>query len=710
MEIPEIYVMSMGYYPYGDKHEAKKVGATWHGASRKSAFTTTHVTRPKFDHLFRLDSNQFQTKEELYLIDSVKFVEFLAKHHLDNIHVPCEKGAGKEFYWAEYDLVTIIRKFLNEYNITIVEELDIDPYPLCEPTVSDYTNVLNEDSKRNARPNRNLFEKFCSVFLPKMTPRRIQIELWETFKIICENPEKLAYRGIVQWPTGVGKTIGTLMLIVLASQRCKNRGETYRGLFVSPKNDILDTISRDFNKLSEFGIIVYDGSHGKLSKLSIPVNSHVLVYACHAALTSVEAFNGLPAITHVHYDEVHRITGDEYFKLLKQSIERWDTEFLTGTSATPKTCSKSQHEKFSELFGEVMNVIHRCDVDEAVQEGWIAKPRFVVDILKKSDSTDIKLNSYLSGIDKRISQRKERGLWNGGKIIAYVSSVRDVLYCIDHAEEFIANCKVYGAVDDYRTDKAFVDSKCDGTVRVLFACQRFREGSDVKGLEMTAVLVGNTTAAYILLQISGRALRNDYNGKEGWCLIARPCEDHETEDDVYVSILLDVFEFISKSDKKYEYAEVKRLVQTYIDVNIDGTGTTVEDTVKRIQAIYVRNEISRRSTKDKYEIVRNLNRELGLKSRIDYEDSKGKHVNFIDNPTKEFQICWTSWYDFLGVDTSKYPLTKNEWKKICLDNGWITREVYNEKRSNDLPMNPTEFYPTFESWSTEFPQEEEVFW
>jgi superfamily II DNA or RNA helicase len=708
MTFPEIYIMSMGYYPNGDKREAKKIGATWNGSSRKVAFTTTHTKRPKFDYLFRLDSKQFQTKRDLYDIDSVKFPEFLKTKGIADIHVPCEKGAGKEFYWAEYGLVNILREFLISENLTIVEEIAEDPYPLREYTHDDFMKFADEEYVRNTKVS--LFDKFCRVFLEGKTPRRIQTELWNTFKTLTEDPDKLHYRGIVQWPTGVGKTFGTLMMIVLAAERCKARGEIYRGMFVSPKNDILDTILKHFKELSKFDIALYDGSHGKLSKLSLPLNSHILVCACHAALTSQQAIEDLPPMTHVHYDEVHRITGDEYFKLLKGSVEKWDTEFLTGTSATPKTCSKSQHEKLAELFGAELNILHRCDVDEAVREGWIAKPRFVVDILKKSDSDDVKLNSYLSGINKTILQRKARGLWNGGKIISYVGSIRDALYCIEHALEFIPDGVIYGAVDDHRTDKAFVDSHCDGTVRILFACQRFREGSDVRGLEMTAVLVGNSTAAYILLQISGRALRNDYEGKEGWCLIARPCEDGETEDDVYVSILLDVLEFISKSDKKCEYLEVKRLVQTYLNVNLDGKGDTVEDTIKRIQAIYVRNAISRGDVKSKYERLRNLNAEMGLKSRIEYEESKDKHVNFIEDPVKEFQICWTSWYDFLGLDTSKYPPTKNEWKKICMDNGWTTREVYNEKRSDDLPMNPTEFYPTFESWSTEFPQEEEVFW
>ena len=55
-------------------------------------------------------------------------------------------------------------------------------------------------------------------------------------------------------------------------------------------------------------------------------------------------------------------------------LVKWETQFLTGTSATPKTSSPTQQKKISELFGDPLNILHKCDIDEAVREGWIAKP------------------------------------------------------------------------------------------------------------------------------------------------------------------------------------------------------------------------------------------------------------------------------------------------------------------------------------------------
>ena len=530
-----------------------------------------------------------------------------------------------------------------------------------------------------------LYEKFVRIFLPGKLPRRIQKELWDLFKEICRAPEHLSYRAIVQWPTGVGKTIATLMLIVIAADRCKRRGQIYRGLFVSPKNDILDTISGDFNNLSEFGISVYDGSHGKLSSLTIPTNCHVLVSACQAALINEKGMRRLPYMTHLHYDEVHRITGELYFQLLKEMLEKWNTEFLTGTSATPKTCSKSQHDKLAELFGEPYNVIHKCDVEDAVKEGWIAKPRYIVNITPKNDDRAIELDAFLVSIRNTIVQKKGAGVWKGGKVIAYSSeSTEDVRYLVNHATQHIPHATIYSAIDGERTDEAFIKAPADGSIRILFACQRFREGSDVKGLDMTCALVGNTTAVYILLQICGRALRLDFQGKEGWCLIVRPSEQGTTEDDVLASIILDIIEFLGDSKKKREVKEIEPLIKTFLgEVSVSGSSLTLEETIKRVQAAYVRRLYIRQKKAAEgltYKDLSSKVRSLNIRTRSEY--SEKFLINELPDVPSDIR-SWISWYDLLRATPDEKRMTLYDLQKLCKDNAILTKGDYLLR--SDLP-------------------------
>ena len=95
------------------------------------------------------------------------------------------------------------------------------------------------------------------------------------------------------------------------------------------------------------------------SLLSIPIDKPVLILATHASLTDTILWDKLPAITHCHYDEVHRSTGEEFHSRLQQKLQEWNTLFLTGTSATPKTCVSSQHKKLAELFGNPLHILSR---------------------------------------------------------------------------------------------------------------------------------------------------------------------------------------------------------------------------------------------------------------------------------------------------------------------------------------------------------------
>jgi len=699
---------------YIDKHGTKKLGLTIHPVHRMRVYNTGDAPNigleKRYDGLWQVNA---KSRTELLNLE---------KHLHNHFSSVRQSKAGKNTEWfaVSFEEVEAFLKF-QSYVIRqlSIEEIDIiQAKSECETLIeeiNDFVTEMNLIAEQNIITAKSistlpikkgtLYEKFLHVFLPGKIPRHIQIELWNLFQEICKNPLRITYRGIVQWPTGVGKTIATLMLIVIAAERCKARGEIYRGLFVSPKNDILDTISKDFNALSEFGIILYDGSHGKLSSLIIPTNCHVLITACQQALINHKGMRQLPAINHIHYDEVHRITGDQYFQLLKEMLLKWNTEFLTGTSATPFTCSPSQREKITELFGNPLNLLHRCGVDEAVKEGWIAKPRFIISILPPIDDTDAHLRGAVEALGKYIKLKA-----TGGKFIFYIETRKDdVRAAVKIARVLLPWAEVYSAIDGERTDDEFISAPIDKTPKILFACQRYREGSDIRGLEMTAKLMGNTSAAYILLQICGRAGRIDENkDKEGWCLLIRPSEEGTSEQDVLDSILLDVIEFLGKADKVLTKKETEDLLRTYVgDVSLNGSACSLEETIERVQAAYVRKEYAKRTPKEKYAFVRAANKELGIVSKVDYY-LRGSVI--IEDPKKYFEGWWVSWCHFFGIDISVFPQTKPEWIRMCKDIGLTTWEIYKEKRPPTMPENPGEMYDDYTNWYAEFGIEEEHEW
>jgi len=533
------------------------------------------------------------------------------------------------------------------------------------------------DEKEDIRYKIELRELFFETFLPQQTPRRIQSELWDIYNILVKKGE---YKGIVQWATGTGKSVAIMILIVLTFYHYHKIGKIYRGLLVSNKNDIFDTLDRYLKLLSVFGIKVIRGDHGKLSTLSIPTDCPVLITSTHQSLTEDESWEKLKNICHIHYDEVHRITGHQFLN----NLEKIPVPFLTGTSATPKTSDSLQHEKIHRLFGNPLSILHRCDIDESIREDWIATPRFGVSIVSNSVDRVKQIESFVKIIHDTFLRKNVKG-----KIISYLPEIKDVKEFICYAKEFLSEeWIIYNAINESSTknDKEFVKAEISNKYHILVACERYREGSDIKGIEMTAVMMGQTISAYILLQIAGRSLRLDYAKKEGWCLIMRPCESDNTEESVFESIVLDIMTFMGKSEVLSSH-EIRIIVKKYFgDVLFNGKVYDTEETIKRIQSMYER-QIFQKPKKERYEHIQKRNKDLQITSKRMYFESRD-HTPFIQDPSSYFVEEWKSWYHFLGVDTTKFPKTKNDFISYCKSQNIKSLAEY------ELPFEPSEFEPS----------------
>jgi predicted helicase len=101
---------------------------------------------------------------------------------------------------------------------------------------------------------------------------------------------------------------------------------------------------------------------------------------------------------------------------------------------------------------------------------------------------------------------------------------------------------------------------------------------------------------------------------------------------------------------------------------------------------------------DEYNYVKELNKELNIQSKEQYADKviKDKHKNYIVNPEEYFKLkgVWSNWYDFIGVDTTKFIQDKNDWIKFCKEKNVNSLEKYKElcKIYEILPFNPEDFY------------------
>ena len=696
---------------------AIKHGTTNHVPMRKDPFFTCSPKPVTYQHILFLDITTLERRGiSLAALDAAEFPRWLKSQNLWDTHV--DDGGGTEFYHQE-DPFSVVRRFLTDMGVPIVEELheDIFPYPSLRggdnviQTEITERQALRKNYLATAHKEAVLRNRFLSTFLNNKELRRIQAELWnEWLRILSLNTH---YRGIVQWPTGTGKTFGMLILILLAFEHAKSRGEIYRGLLIAPKNDILDTLMKHIQKLSSFGLTILQGHNANFANLTIPTDVPILITTTHAALTDAAAMDRLPPILHIHYDEVHRITGDEFFALLLGKLDVWKTHWVTGTSATPKTSNTNQHTKICQLFGEPLSLLHRCDVDMAVAEGWIAPPRFYVNTIEQG-TQEQQVLAAVTQVRRIMELRQAKTMCQGGKAIAYFNTLAEVHTAYIVAKDIFPTGWVrYCAAEteeESAYDDAFVSDPADGTPRIMFACEKYREGSDIPGLEFTAILMGKKISAYILVQIVGRALRTDYSGKEGWCCIIRP--RYEDDDEAALAhVLLDLEAVITFNAGKTAPTPFAQFVRSYFgEITLNGVVLDIHETIQYVQSYYLRQQYDGRNRKEKYDVIRNLNIELELTSHVMYMDSKNVHPRFVENPKSYFSAYWISWYHFLGVDTSAFPSTKADFHRICAERGIWSWSEYCKKRDVTLPDNPGEMYEDWTNPDVEFKTDEEIVW
>jgi superfamily II DNA or RNA helicase len=119
--------------------------------------------------------------------------------------------------------------------------------------------------------------------------------------------------------------------------------------------------------------------------------------------------------------------------------------------------------------------------------------------------------------------------------------------------------------------------------------------------------------------------------------------------------------------------------------------------------------------KDELEFMKLLNRQIGITSRNMYFDSsiRKKYTHWIAEPVEYFSKnkIWQGWYIYLGIDTSIYPDTKEDWTKYCVSRGITNYEEYFEKQKNDsrLPEFPNELYPNLFDIEYELNQSNSLF-
>ena len=177
----------------------------------------------------------------------------------------------------------------------------------------------------------------------------------------------------------------------------------------------------------------------------------------------------------------------------------------------------------------------------------------------------------------------------------------------------------------------------------------------------------------------------------------RPSDDGYTEEQVFDSIVLDIITFLDKSSN---VSSIRNMINSYFgEVSVNGKVYETDETISRIQAMYDR-KMFQCPKKERYEQVQKRNQELKLLSKSMYMDSNSQPL-YINDPSIYFDKVWISWYHFLGIEISQYPLTKEDFIQYCKSYSFDTFEEYITKTTHQPPLEPSELYKDWTSWDDE---------
>jgi superfamily II DNA or RNA helicase len=122
------------------------------------------------------------------------------------------------------------------------------------------------------------------------------------------------------------------------------------------------------------------------------------------------------------------------------------------------------------------------------------------------------------------------------------------------------------------------------------------------------------------------------------------------------------------------------------------TGITPEGTVTGICCIMLKKNKIQRVSEDPIKYSYNKVFKFELIDTIDKYRTFAEEKDLELDPDIIYDKLWTNWYDFLGIDTSIFPQTKEEWKQICIENNLNDLTYYDKCYELNLPLMPEEMY------------------
>ena len=441
-------------------------------------------------------------------------------------------------------------------------------------------------------------------------------------------------------------------------------------------------------------------------------------------------------------DECHSVSGRFNYEML-EFIRNKGTNII-GFSATPLRPFAIAEKQLLNVYGtspseepNQLNVISNYDMIQALNDGVVLP--FVHTIISPvTDKNSLKINSpnkqeltLRKIIEDYFINNKDLPYKKG---VVWVNSISKIAK--DNGEyykEIKSICgdkiKLYVSYsgNSINPEVNEISSFEDQESNALLLCvNRVKEGSDIKNLDCGIFLDAVKSRSIISsLQSIGRIMRPDEKKLKKFAHIIEciKVDEHKTVESITVGKVLNYYKKIlnisSLSNQNNYLNKIQRLFDETEIINEDGQ-KSIEIVINH--ETNIRCKINLNIKQIDWRIFQDaLRKELCEKLNIKEDDllerefTKLKHsvrkLNFTDKvkykeyaknnkleelPELKYKNWWKNYYEFLGIDISKYPKNKEDLIKICVNNKINTEKEYYEKSVKyDLPVMPEQLYINF---------------
>lgn len=710
-----------------------KMGIATFAKDRSNTYITGEVERGEYICVIEIT------------LDKMKFIDKCLKNYFKLFHI--YKGGGTEFY--DRCIIDLIEPYFKNINIQykILTKEEINLMNRCErvrniPNIDKVKKVFNQlkikniiqnykikRSKKNSISDSNNIVNELSYIIEPNNHQQYILEIIEGFF-------NLYNTGKIVWACGLGKALLSILIVKLLEFKSVVIGVPSNNLQKQIKNEILKIFPNKTNILFVGGDET-DGIKSSTDKIQIIkfLNNNLNSYpkfvistyhSCHLLVDKDIAFEIKIG------DEAHHLVGIEReenrgFRLFHKIISS-KTLFMTATEKTIETRTNKETYSMEDetIFGKYIDV---KSVHWAIENKKITDYNILV-LKNTEDKVDeIITNLRLNIINKEIfiscymclkSFEKYNDLTH---LLLYTNTTEDAELSKKYINE-ILSLNVLSIQKEKIYNNSLHSKNCNdldsevnkfkNTYYGIISCVYiFGEGFDLPKLNGVCI-AGNMRSETRIVQYLLRPNRLDFENPNKKAYVIIPyidADDWETEDKSYdkvrtiVSQMRNVDEnieqkiFVSVGKKEKKEETKKKEKRSYYEDYI------FEENMSELNKIKLRLRYSKAlgskftEEQDEYNYVRSINSSLNIKSKKDYIQRQDTHSNFISSPEEYFKSkgVWNNWYDFMGVDTTKFIQSKQEWINFCKEKGIKSLDdyyIYCEEY-DILPKEPADFYKDF---------------